>query len=388
MSPEAQLELLKRGSSQIISEAELLAKLRRGTPLNVKLGVDPTAPDIHLGFTVGLSKLRQFQDLGHHAILIIGDFTAMIGDPSGRSKTRPQLTHDQVMANAKSFQQQAYKILDPQRTKTVFNGEWFEMMTFEQVMKLNSRVTLQQMMQREDFKTRYEQGEAVRLHELQYPIMQGWDSVMIRADVEIGGTDQLFNILVGRDLQREEGQEQQVVFLLPLLEGLDGVQKMSKSLGNYVGVSEAPGEMFGKLMSISDELMARYYLLLLGEELPAIHPMEAKKQLAARIVARYHDDAAAQAALEDFNTRFSKRDLDSAELPMVSFAAGADIVSLVVAAFAQGFQITRSRGDARRLVEQGSVQLRGEKITDPKAVPTLNPGDVLKLDKKHAVRVA
>ena len=388
MSPEAQLELLKRGSSQIISEAELLAKLRKGAPLNVKLGVDPTAPDIHLGFTVGLSKLRQFQDLGHQAILIIGDFTAMIGDPSGRSKTRPQLTHDQVMANAKSFQQQAYKILDPQRTRTVFNGEWFEMMSFDQVMKLNSRVTLQQMMQREDFKTRYEQGEAVRLHELQYPIMQGWDSVMIRADVELGGTDQLFNILVGRDLQREEGQEQQVVFLLPLLEGLDGVQKMSKSLGNYVGVSEAPGEMFGKLMSISDELMARYYLLLLGEALPAIHPMEAKKQLAARIVARYHDAAAGQAALEDFNTRFSKRDLGSAELPVVTFGAEADIVSLVVAAFAQGFQIARSRGDARRLVEQGSVQLRGEKITDPKAAPAVAAGDVLRLDKTRAVRVA
>ena len=388
MSPEAQLELLKRGSSQIISEAELLAKLRRGKPLNVKLGVDPTAPDIHLGFTVGLTKLRQFQDLGHQAILIIGDFTAMIGDPSGRSKTRPQLTHDQVMTNAKSFQQQAYKILDPQRTRTVFNGEWFEMMSFDQVMKLNSRVTLQQMMQREDFKTRYEQGEAVRLHELQYPIMQGWDSVMIRADVELGGTDQLFNILVGRDLQREEGQEQQVVFLLPLLEGLDGVQKMSKSLGNYVGVNEAPGEMFGKLMSISDELMARYYLLLLGEALPAIHPMEAKKQLAARIVGRYHDSAAAQAALEDFNTRFSKRDLASAELPQVTLQAEADIVSMVVAAFAQGFQIQRSRGDARRLVEQGSVQLRGEKITDPKATPTVAAGDVLRLDKTRAVRVA
>ena len=287
-SPEAQLETLKRGSERIISEQELLAKLRLGRPLNVKLGVDPTAPDIHLGFTVGLTKLRQFQDLGHHAILIIGDFTAMIGDPSGRSKTRPQLSHDQVMSNAKTFQQQAFKILDPARTQTVFNGQWFEMMSFAQVMQLNSRVTLQQMLQREDFKTRVDRTEAVHLHELQYPIMQGWDSVMIKADVELGGTDQLFNILVGRDLQKEEGQPQQVVFLLPLLEGLNGGDKMSKSLGNYVGVNEPPGEMFGKLMSISDELMARYYLLLLGEELPAIHPMEAKKQLASRIVARYH----------------------------------------------------------------------------------------------------
>jgi len=388
MSPEEQLAQLKRGAAQIISEQDLLGKLRLGRPLNVKLGVDPTAPDIHLGFTVGLTKLRQFQDLGHNAILIIGDFTAMIGDPSGRSKTRPHLTHDQVMANAKTFQQQAFKILDPRRTRTVFNGEWFEMMTFEEVMKLNARVTLQQMMQREDFRNRYESGEAVRLHELQYPIMQGWDSVKIKADVELGGTDQLFNILVGRDLQREEGQPEQVVFLLPLLEGLDGTQKMSKSLGNYVGVSEAPAEMFGKLMSISDELMKRYYTLLLSEEMPGIHPMDAKKQLAFRIVERYHDKSAAQAALDDFNTRFSKRDLASAELPVVSFkGVNPDIVSLVVAAYANGFQVTKSRGDARRLVEQGSIQLGDSKVTDPKASPSLESGAVLKLDKTRAVRV-
>ncbi len=387
-SPEAQLEILKRGAAQIINEAELLEKLRLGRPLNIKLGVDPTAPDIHLGFTVALTKLRQFQDLGHQAILIIGDFTAMIGDPSGRSKARPQLTHDQVMTNAHSFQQQAYKILDPCRTRTVFNGHWFEMMTFEEVMRLNARVTLQQMLQREDFKNRVDRGEAVHLHEIQYPIMQGWDSVVVKADVEIGGTDQLFNILVGRDLQRAEGQAQQVVFLMPLLEGLDGVQKMSKSLGNYVGVSEAPSEMFGKLMSISDELMARYYLLLLSEELPAIHPMEAKKQLARRIVERYHGADAGNAALEDFNTKFSKRDVEHAEWPVMTLdGIGPDIVSVVVAAFGGAYQITKSRGDARRLVEQGSIQLREEKITDPKATPALQPGDVLKLDKKRAVRI-
>ncbi len=387
-SPETQLALLKRGAAQIINEAELLAKLKLGRPLNVKLGVDPTAPDIHLGFTVALQKLRQFQDLGHQAILIIGDFTAMIGDPSGRSKTRPQLSHDQVMSNAKSFQQQAFKILDPNRTRTVFNGEWFEMMTFEQVMKLNGRVTLQQMLQREDFKNRFDRGEPVHLHEIQYPIMQGWDSVMIKADVEIGGTDQLFNILVGRDLQREEKQPEQVVFLMPLLEGLDGVQKMSKSLGNYVGVSEPPSEMFGKLMSISDTLMARYYLLLLGEELPELHPMEAKKQLGFRIVERYHSREAAEIALADFNTRFSKRDLDQADLPAVQLQGiEPDLLSLIVAAFAEGFHITKSRGDARRLIEQGSVQVRGEKVVEPKADPALQPGDVLRLDKKHAVRV-
>ncbi|MEZ0254911.1 MAG: tyrosine--tRNA ligase [Chthoniobacter sp.] len=387
-SPEAQLEILKRGAAQIINEAELLAKLRLGRPLNIKLGVDPTAPDIHLGFTVALTKLRQFQDLGHQAILIIGDFTAMIGDPSGRSKARPQLTHDQVMSNARSFQTQAYKILDPEKTRTVFNGQWFEMMTFEEVMRLNARVTLQQMLQREDFKNRIERGDAVHLHEIQYPIMQGWDSVVVKADVEIGGTDQLFNILVGRDLQREEGQPQQIVFLLPLLEGLDGVQKMSKSLGNYVGVSEAPSEMFGKLMSITDTLMARYYLLLLGEDVPEGHPMDAKKQLARRIVERYHGTEAGNAALEDFNTKFSKRDVENAEWPVVSFeGVNQDIVSLVVAGYEKGYQITKSRGDARRLVEQGSIQLHEEKITDPKVTPPLAAGAVLKLDKKRAVRV-
>jgi tyrosyl-tRNA synthetase len=387
-SPEAQLEILKRGAAQIISEGELLAKLKKGKPLNVKLGVDPTAPDIHLGFTVCLQKLRQFQDLGHQAILIIGDFTAQIGDPSGRSKTRPQLTHDQVMENAKSFQEQAFKILDPAKTRTVFNGEWFEIMTFDDVIKLNSRVTLQQMLQREDFRARIERGDAVRLHEIQYPIIQGWDSVKVKADVELGGTDQLFNILVGRDLQREEGQPEQVVFLMPLLEGLDGVQKMSKSLGNYVGVNDSAADMFGKIMSISDELMKRYYLLLLGEEVPEGHPMDAKKQLASRIVERYHSADAAKAALEEFNTRFSKKDLDSADLPEV--AAGdlpADVVGVVVAAYAGGFQLTRSRSDARRLVEQGSIQVNGEKMSDPKGAVTLKAGDVIRLDKTRAVRV-
>jgi tyrosyl-tRNA synthetase len=388
LPPDEQFNILKRGSAQILSEPELRAKLALGRPLNVKLGVDPTAPDIHLGFTVCLQKLRQFQDLGHQAVLIIGDFTAMIGDPSGRSKTRPQLSHDKIMENAYSFQSQAFKILDPAKTKTVFNGEWFEIMNFEQIIRLNSRVTLQQMLHREDFRSRIERGDSVRLHEIQYPIIQGWDSVMVKADIEMGGTDQLFNILVGRDLQREEGQPEQVVFLMPLLEGLDGVQKMSKSLGNYVGVTEAPSEMFGKLMSISDELMARYYLLLLGEDMPETHPMQAKKELARKIVARYHSEELAAAALEDFNTRFSKRDLQQADLPSVSISElGADIVSAVVAAYQNGFQLTKSRGDARRLIEQGSVQLRSEKITDPKATPAYNAGDVMRLDKTRAVRL-
>src|ERR1700756_5898275 len=264
MQPDEALALLKQGAAQIINESELRDKLALGRPLRVKLGVDPTTSDIHLGHTIVLQKLRQFQDLGHQAILIIGDFTGMIGDPSGRSVTRPHLTHQEVIANAATYRVQAFKILDAERTETVCNGDWFRAMSFEDVLRLNSRVTLQQMLQREDFHERIKNQQAIRAHEIQYPIMQGWDSVMVRADVELGGTDQLFNILVGRGFQKEEGLPQQVVFLLPILEGLDGSRKMSKSLGNFVGVNEPPTDMFGKLMSISDELMTRYYEVLLG----------------------------------------------------------------------------------------------------------------------------
>jgi len=382
------LSLLTRGCAKILSEEELAAKLALGRPLKVKLGVDPTAPDIHLGHSIALSKLREFQEHGHDAILIIGDFTAMIGDPSGRSATRPQLTHDQVLSNAKSFQEQAFKILRRDRARIVFNGEWFEAMSFEEVIKLNSRVTLQQMLVREDFRDRLDRGQPIRAHEIQYPIMQGWDSVMIKADVELGGTDQLFNIMVGRDLQREEGMPQQVAMVMPILEGLDGHQKMSKSLGNYVSLNDAPGDMFGKLMSISDELMARYYDVLLHETVPSdTHPMEAKKSLARRIVVRFHSEAEAARALEDFNTRFSARNLEAADLPEFTPGAARDFVSLVVEAYAQCFQTTRSRSDARRLIEGGSVQWRGEKVADAKAV--LPPGEagVLKLDKTRAVRI-
>ena len=389
-SPEESLAILRGGAAQIINEGELLEKLRLPRPLRVKLGVDPTAPDIHLGHTVVFQKLRQFQDLGHTAILIIGDFTAMIGDPSGRSVTRPPLTHDAVMANAESYRRQAFKVLDPARTEIVFNGEWFEVMTYEEVIRLNSRVTLQQIMQREDFKARFNNGTPVSLHELQYPLLQGWDSVKVRADVEIGGTDQLFNILVARDLQKEEGQPPQIVMVMPILEGLDGVQKMSKSLGNYIGVAEPPGEMFGKTMSISDTLMERYYELLLGEKFPAeFHPMEAKKALAARLVARYHSEGDAVAARADFEQRFSKRDHENAELPTISLTGvDGDIVSVVAAAYAQAFGTVKSRSDVRRLVEGGSVQWLGDKITDAKARPDFAAGGVLKLDKKRAVRVA
>jgi tyrosyl-tRNA synthetase len=384
------LEPLVRNCAQVISEAELTKKLQENRPLRVKLGVDPTAPDIHLGHTVGLTKLREFQELGHQAILIIGDFTAMIGDPSGRSATRPQLTHDAVMANAKTYQEQAFKVIDPARTKVTFNGEWFEMMTFEEVIRLNSRVTLQQMLQREDFRERMDQGHPVRAHEIQYPIMQGWDSVMIRADIELGGKDQLFNIMVGRDLQREEKQAQQVAMMLPILEGLDGVQKMSKSLGNSIGVTEPAAQMFGKLMSIPDEVMPKYYDLLLSDSVaPDSHPMDAKKSLARRIVARFHSETEASSALDDFNRRFSQRDLDSADLPAFSIDPGspADVVSLLVSAYAKCFQIQKSRSDARRLVEQGSVQWRGEKLTDPKATLSKSDSGILKLDKLRAVRI-
>lgn len=383
------LELLTRGCAKVISEDELAAKLAQGRPLRVKLGVDPTAPDIHLGHSVALSKLRDFQELGHEAILIIGDFTAMIGDPSGRSVTRPQLDHDQVLANAKSYQEQAFKILKREKARIVFNGEWFEAMSFEEVIRLNSRVTLQQMLVREDFRDRLDRSQPIRAHEIQYPIMQGWDSVMVKADVELGGTDQLFNIMVGRDLQREEGQPQQVAMVVPILEGLDGKQKMSKSLGNYVALNEAPGDMFGKIMSISDKLMARYYEILLHEPLPAdAHPMDSKKALARRITARFHSEAEATRALDEFNTRFSARDLESADLSEFSPVGNRDIVSLVVEAYAGCFQLTRSRSDARRLVEGGSVQWRGEKLSDAKAVIAPGETGVLKLDKTRAVRIS
>jgi len=318
------VEKLCEGAETVIGKEDLRKKLAEGRPLRIKLGVDPTAPDIHLGHGIVLSKLRQFQDAGHEAILIIGDFTAMIGDPSGRSVTRPQLTHDQVLENAKSFQDQAFKILSRERVRIVFNGEWFEAMSFEEVIRLNSRVTLQQMLQREDFRQRIDSGQPVRAHEIQYPIMQGWDSVKVRSDVELGGTDQLFNNLVGRDLQREEGQPQQVVITMPILEGLDGKQKMSKSLGNYVALNESAGDMFGKLMSISDELMVKYYRLLLGESLSTdLHPMEAKKKLAGRIAARFHGDEAAALARTEFETRKLKKKPENYRLACQATVHGA-----------------------------------------------------------------
>ena len=387
MRPDEALAFLKKGAAQIISEAELREKLALGRPLRVKLGVDPTTADIHLGHAVVLRKLRQFQDVGHQAVLIIGDFTGMIGDPSGRSATRPHLTHKEVMHNAQSYREQAFKILDPARTETVCNGDWFRSMSYEDVLRLNSRVTLQQMLQREDFRGRIDNQQPIHAHEIQYPIMQGWDSVMVRADVELGGTDQLFNILVGRGFQKEEGMPQQIVFLLPILEGLDGSKKMSKSLGNFVGVSEPPTDMFGKLMSISDKLMVRYYEVLLGRELrKGADPFEAKKQLAFEIVQTYHSAEVAQRTLTDWNARFSKKRLDEAELPAIPAMADGSVTA-VTAAYAQAFALKKSRAEVSRLIKQGSVQIDGKKIVDPKSKISLRPGQILRLDKTHAVRI-
>ncbi len=382
-------QLLCQDAEQIHSREELEAKLKSGKKLRVKLGVDPTAPDIHLGHAVALRKLRQFQDLGHQVVLIIGDFTAMIGDPSGRSITRPPLTHEEVMANAKTLTEQAFLVLDESKTETVYNGDWFAAMPFQDVIRLNARVTMQQMLQREDFKNRLAEGHEVRLHEIQYPLMQGWDSVVIRADVEIGGTDQLFNILVGRDLQKSENMEPQVVLTLPLLEGLDGKKKMSKSLGNYVGLTDPPQEMFGKMMSISDEMMPRYHRLVLGQDFDASqHPMEAKKALAEKTVTLYLGAGDARAARHDFENKFGKGSLDDAQLPEIPCPADrSPLITLVSDVYANTFQQKRSNGDIRRLVQQGSIQLNGEKLTDPRATITLTSGDVLKLDKKRMVRV-
>ncbi|MFL6501218.1 MAG: tyrosine--tRNA ligase [Candidatus Udaeobacter sp.] len=390
MQPDEALALLKQGAAQIINESELREKLAQGRPLRVKLGVDPTTSDIHLGHTIVLRKLRQFQDLGHQAVLIIGDFTGMIGDPSGRSVTRPHLTHQEIVTNAATYREQAFKILDPERTETVCNGDWFRAMSFEDVIRLNSRVTLQQLLQREDFKARIDEKRPIRAHEVQYPIMQGWDSVMVKADVELGGTDQLFNILIGRDFQREEGMPQQVVFLLPILEGLDGSKKMSKSLGNYVAINDSPSEMFGKLMSISDELMARYYDLLLGGEPPGyMHPLDAKKHLAFEIVQSYHSADAAKTILDEWNTRFSQRDLKKADLPVFSLGEQRDFSAVMVVSevYRKVFQSERSHSEVSRLIKQGSVELDGTKIRDPKANVALHPGQILRLDRKRAVRI-
>lgn len=387
MELSRQLAKITRGAAKVISESELAEKLRSKRPLRVKLGVDPTTPDIHLGHTVVFRKLRDFQDLGHHAVLVIGDFTALIGDPSGRSVTRPQLSPDEIRANAQTYRDQAFKVLDEARAEVVFNSSWLDQFHYRDVIRANSMVTLQQLLQREDFRARLDAGHPIHAHEIQYPIMQAWDSVVVKADVELGGTDQLFNILFGRELQRGRGQAEQIVLLTPLLEGLDGKKKMSKSLGNYVALNDPPEEMFGKLMSISDELMARYYSLLLSREMPANeHPLEAKRQLASEIVQTYHSASAARTASDQWTTRFSKKQLDHAVLPSFAARTGS-LLTIIVEAF-NLFGIQRSRSEASRLIKQGSVQLDHEKLLNPMAEVVLRPSQILRLDKTHAVRIS
>ncbi len=389
MSTQNAIAKLTAGTAKVLSEKELAEKLELGRPLRVKLGVDPTAPDIHLGHTVAIEKLRQFQELGHTAVLIIGDFTATVGDPTGRSAARPPITRDEVLANAKTYTDQAFKILDPEKTEVVYNGDWFRKMTYEEVLKLNASVTMQQMMQREDFRKRMSEGKEVRLHEIQYPIMQGWDSVMVKSDIELGGTDQLFNNLVGRDLQKEQGMPQQVVILMPLLEGLDGVKKMSKSSHNYIGVSEPATAMVDKIMAISDELMHKYYTMLLGESCDtSLDPREAKLKLARSIATRYHNAEEAEKAIQISRERSSgNTGAGATEVSISDLPADLTVLSLVASVFQTAFNLKKSNGELKKQsIIPGAIQLNGEKLTDPTSAITPKSGDILRLSKKHTVK--
>jgi tyrosyl-tRNA synthetase len=367
----AQLEIIKRGAVDVLPEEELVAKLKRGRPLRIKAGFDPTAPDLHLGHTVLIQKMKQFQDLGHQVIFLIGDFTGMIGDPSGKSETRKQLTRDEVSANAETYKEQIFKILDQKKTIIEFNHRWMEKMDAVAMIELTGKYTVARMLEREDFKQRYQKQQPISIHEFLYPLIQGYDSVVLEADVELGGTDQRFNLLMGRELQREYGQEAQVVLTMPLLEGLDGVQKMSKSLGNYIGINEPAEQIFGKIMSISDELMWRYYELLSDEDLPqiqslrarvengALHPMDAKKSLAVELAARFHGRPAAESARRYFETKFQKK-ATPAEIRK-QFAAPEPIwiCRLIV-----DLDFAKSTSEARRLLAQNAVKVDSELVTD------------------------
>ena len=398
LAPEDQLQLLKRGAVEITSEEELLAKLTRsaatGEPLRVKLGVDPTTADIHLGHTVVLRKLRQFQDLGHKAVLIIGDYTALVGDPSGVNKTRPILTEDQVQANAKTYLDQVDGIIDVSAAEIVRNGDWLRSLTFKQVIELASKMTVARMMERDDFAKRWAAHQPISVHELLYPLMQGYDSLMVRADVELGGTDQTFNLLVGRQLQRDQGLPAQVTLTMPLLVGLDGKDKMSKSKGNYIGVSEEPKEMYGKVMSIPDNLMENYFELLTDMApsdyralLSSGNPRDAKAALASRIVTAFHTAQAARTAAEEFDRVFARRELPE-DMPEVRLSPAMLedgriwIVQLIVHA---GF--APSRSEARRLVVQGAVTVDDNRIDDPAAKVPLAGSHVLKVGKRRFGRI-
>lgn len=382
-----QLEVIRRGAVQIISEEELTRKLegsvKSSKPLKVKAGFDPTAPDIHLGHTVLLRKLRQFQDLGHEVFFLIGDFTARIGDPTGRSETRKQLDKAEVLANAQTYKKQISQVLDLDRVRVVFNSAWFEAMSVLDMMKLTAHVTVAQTLARADFKKRISKNEDVSLLEFMYPLLQGYDSVKLEADIELGGTDQVFNLLMGRDIQKDFGQEQQVVITMPLLEGTDGSQKMSKSYANYIGINEPAGEMFGKLMSISDELMWKYYTLLTDRDLEGakkLHPKEAKLKLAESIVADYHGQAAAKGARADFEMVFSSkeapRDMPSLQLKK----CGAKVIDIIMES-----GLAASRNEARRLIQQGGVSLDG-KVMDNEDAQICKEG-TLKVGKRHFLKL-
>lgn len=390
---EHQLSVIRRRAVDFVSPAELKAKLERsakdGKPLRIKYGADPSAPDIHLGHVVGLNKLREFQDLGHTVVFIIGDFTGMIGDPSGKSATRKSLSREQVAANAKSYQEQVFKVLDPAKTETRFNSEWLSPITFEGVIRLAADVTVAQMLARDDFSKRYAANAPISLVEFLYPLVQAYDSVVVKADVEIGGTDQLFNLLLGRELQKARGMEAQVVLTMPLLEGLDGVNKMSKSLGNYIGVAESPKDIFGKTMSVSDELMWKYFSLVLGlpdDEIAALktkHPREAKDELGRRVVAKFYGEAAGRGASEEFARVFSQNEIPT-DIPVIAIAEA----SLPLAQLLVRCNLSESGGKARALVEQGAVKIDDVKITDMKTPVEIRDGMIIKAGKRGFAKIA
>jgi tyrosyl-tRNA synthetase len=392
---ERQLEEIRRGTDAVVPEDDLLARLREGRPLRVKAGFDPTAPDLHLGHTVLINKMRQFQELGHEVIFLIGDFTGMIGDPSGRNATRPPLTPEDVRQNAETYSSQIFKILDPGRTRLEFNSRWMGQMTAADLIGLASRHTVARMLERDDFHKRYQAGKPIAIHEFLYPLVQGYDSVALRAEVELGGTDQKFNLLVGRQLQQSFGQSPQVVITMPLLEGLDGTNKMSKSLNNYIGVTDPPEEMFGKIMSISDELMWRYYELLSFRPLAEIsqlrqevadgaNPRDVKMALGAELVERFHDTAAARRASEAFVRRFSARELPE---KLATVTVHARDGRLGVAHVLREAQLVTSTSEALRMIRQGAVRIDGERVEDGRLEIAAGASHVFQVGKRRIARI-
>ena len=394
---EQALAEIKRGCEEILLEEELIAKLKEGKPLKIKAGFDPTAPDLHLGHTVLINKLRTFQQLGHEVIFLIGDFTGMIGDPTGKNVTRKPLTREDVLANAQTYKEQVFKILDPAKTRVAFNSEWMEKLGAAGMIKLAARQTVARMLERDDFKKRYANNQSIAIHEFLYPLVQGWDSVALEADIEMGGTDQRFNLLMGRELQKDEGQRPQTIIMVPLLEGLDGVQKMSKSLGNYIGITDTPGEMFGKVMSISDELMWRYYDLLSFRPIADIaalkqqaaegrNPRDIKIELAKEIIARFHDGAAADAAEQDFIQRFQKNALPD-DIPELTLTLTSD--SIQIANLLKEAGLVESTSEALRMIKQGAVRLDGEtKVEDSKMEFERGSSHIFQVGKRKFAKVS